>query len=386
MNSEQFDAQNTKEYEVITDAQTLKDIQTQLETAAKQDAEKSRQLAAQATNDEPDLLIETMNTSDVNPDEKKRTYEAAFDDEEEKSASASADLANRKKIRPSESIEGLAAANNESERNGGADADESDSINDASDALSDEETTAAATEEVDMYTNNYTTNSKASNAIQTTPSRIPSRASASSKFNNKRTNDVIEEEDEILEEEEEDDCIIEENSNDMRNEAMSNQAYAGGETTTASIFGSVTVDEVSLQNGFVSNSNFQDAQNENQDDDDDDDDVIECSSGDDEHDENTNGVQVNGESRGSEVIEINGEEGQSTNNNFESSDTNSDSNGLGGGEATSEENSHSNYNNGSDEMAACQKHQFAGHETAAELSGNGKLASEESEDGVTVIE
>jgi hypothetical protein len=348
--------------------------------------------AAAGSNDEPDILIETMDTTS-NPDEKKRSYEAAFDDEEEKSVSASAELANRKKIRPSESIEGLASGGGDADKNSinvdtgtGADHDESDSINDASDALSDEEASGAAVTdkvvEVATSSNKEAVAASAAAIVHPTTPMRSTRTAVSSKFG-KRSNDVIEEEDELLEEDEDDadineleeeelidnDCIIEENSNDVRNEELAVTYIV--ETNTADTFGSVIDYSHNVGNNNCAGSSNDRLAEENANEDD----VIECTSSDEGANAKEN-VDEYVDDNGSEVIEINGEDEEAESRNYQESGTNS-LNGVGG----LNEGSTSNYDNCQSASKATTNGSSGDH-----VNGSNGQMEETSEDGVTVIE
>lgn len=170
-----MDPQNVKEYEILSDDQTLKDIQAKQESASREEELKRKQQEAQAASNEPDILIEVIDH------EKKRTYEAAFDGDEDDKLTAQS--VQRKRIKSSETNEILATNQ-----------DESGSIDDASDALSDDEEMNGV-------------NDTANGGITATNGDY--NQSVTYQLNNQRINDVIQEEDE--------DCIIEEDEEELGN-------------------------------------------------------------------------------------------------------------------------------------------------------------------------
>ena len=349
---------------MVTDAQTLRDIQDQIQTGKQAEEEARKQIELNAA--EPDLLIEPTETMVPSPNEeaKKRSYEAAFDDEEDKSASN--ELAN-KKSRPSdegvviEAVDGMQTV---------VDQDDSDSINDASDALSEEEAQADDKNGFSLVTIVKSTNSTA------TPKQ--------SKFNKPLPSDVIEEEDELLEED--NDCIIEENSNDVRNAEMSsgNQIYP--ENTTSTYESSDLQQNVNSSSDLAENINSNEVEN-------DDDDVIECDG--DEDAENYADEEKENNDDDCEVIEINGE----SNNNYDQG-TNSTYGVVGFNDETASSNCNQYQNGSSRNCGTFHEEGFesvevrpglksvtgvSGNSINGSLNGN-RPGDEESDEGVTVIE
>lgn len=122
---DKFEEENTKEYEIVSENQMLKDLQAEIQ---QQNNTESKEIS----QSKPELESKDLT---VLSDEKKRTYESAFDGED---ASKSDILpVETKKLRRSdqneEEIIGTSAMNEDSLPNN------SNSINDASDALSEED-------------------------------------------------------------------------------------------------------------------------------------------------------------------------------------------------------------------------------------------------------
>lgn len=208
---DKFDEENTKEYEIVSENQMLKDLQAGMQKE-KEDTEKK----AEATTDVAKAS---------SPDEKKRTFDSAFEGDQ------STSIENKKPRRSDQAeLEADGIQLNECELV--EQENESNSINDASDALSEEE------EQI----------------VQ--PKNIPKRVQRET---------VID-----------DDIIIEENSNDFKTEEeLSNQMTDNSNAW----LNSNSNQNQCLSENTNSNTNYQSTANSNHPEESNDDDIIECSSG-----------------------------------------------------------------------------------------------------------
>lgn len=192
---------NTKEYEIISDSQTIKDIQIQVEKENQKLKEEETERAKASTSEEIVFEKTVINTTE----EKKRTYDTAFEDEQ----------ALEPNKEETKTVKKLKSENSNSKTlTNGVEIIEQDdilcssnSINDASDAISEDEDAS----------------------VQTKPEKI--------KPIDKNT---IMEEDEIFIEE--DEIIIEESSNENKSASLrleienSNQFNGDSADSTGGVF------------------------------------------------------------------------------------------------------------------------------------------------------
>lgn len=320
---DKFEAENTKEYELINDNQLLKDVQEKLKNQQQQ------QPTTSAAVEDVELK-----------DDKKRRYEAAFDSDYcvslEKSASGSSKPKSIKKLKSSNSLNQDGAIEDEELVSADQPAtneldDSSNSINDASDALSDED-----------ISNN---GSKQEACVQSKQANSTSQSNSVSK--NKRFS-VIEE---ITVD---DDCIIEENSNDVK--------LANGDFSS----------ENSNSGSGTNNMNEQD--DSDKDDDDDDSDVIECTESDDDV------IECNTDSMSSKPTDTNSLENNLSNG--------IEKNGNGNGHYQNNSKSKEIHLNGNNNGSSDSHEHKNGNCVSSDLINSSKKKSteQETDDSVTVIE